>query len=66
MTQQQIKVGAVGFGAVGNYPPTKWRLVGKRGGAWVLEHVKHPSQTTGYPDQFVDWATVERIMDDKE
>jgi hypothetical protein len=62
MTQVKVRVGQVGFGAVNNYPPTHWRFAGRRGGSWVLEHVKHPSQSRAYPDQFVAWETVERIM----
>lgn len=57
-----IKVGSKGHGVVGNYPPATWRLAGKRANVWTLENVKHPSQSTSYPDQHVDWATVERIM----
>jgi hypothetical protein len=62
MTQVKIRVGQVGFGVVNDYPPTHWRFGGKLNGAWVLHHVKHPSQARAYPAQFVDWATVERIM----
>jgi hypothetical protein len=57
-----VKIGQVGFGAVGNYPPTNWKFTGVRNGSCVLEHVKHPSQSTGYGEQFVGWDDVHRIM----
>ena len=64
MTQQQtttVKVGTEGFGTLGGYPPARWRFDGKRAGAWVLSHVKHPSQSVRYPDQYVTWGDVVRI-----
>jgi hypothetical protein len=50
---------------VGNYPPTHWRYVGKRNGSCCLEHVRHPSQSRAYPDQFVSRSEVERILGGK-
>lgn len=62
MTVTTIKDGQVGFGRINGYDPAYWRLAGKRGGSWVLEHVKHSSQSRAFPDQFVAWAMVEQIM----
>jgi hypothetical protein len=61
-TKTQIKIGDKGHGTVNGYPPTTWRFVGKRGSSWMLEHVKHPSQSAAFAPQGVDWATVERVM----
>ncbi len=63
-TESACKLGTVGFGVVNDYPPTHWRFAGVRNKSCVLEHVKHPSQTTSYPDQFVSWSVVRRIMGD--
>ena len=64
MTSQssQFQIGQVGFGRVNNYGPTKWKFQGVRNGSCVLEHVRHPSQSVAYPDQFVSWDVVSHIM----
>ena len=55
-------IGKTGHGTIGGYPPTTWRYVGTRNGTCMLEHVKHPSQTTAYPDQGVTEDDVVRII----
>jgi hypothetical protein len=60
--QSEIKRGQIGFGVVGNYPPANWRFDGTRNGSCVLTHVKHPSQSVGYPPQFVSWDEVRRLL----
>lgn len=61
-TNEKIKVGQVGFGVVNDYPPARWKYVGLVNGTPMLEQVKPASQSTAFPPQGVDWATVERIM----
>jgi|ERR1700722_11030118 len=55
-------IGRQGFGPIGGYPPTTWRYVGTRNGTCMMEHVKHPSQSSAYPDQGVTVDDVLRIV----
>ena len=72
--ESQFKVGQIGFGAVNGYPPARWKFVGVTNSQVMgpdgpapklcrLEHVKHPSQSVAYPDQFVSFEACARIMD---
>ena len=58
---ETVKVGTVVFGTVGNYGPARWKYTGRRNGSLVLEHLKHPSQGTAFPEQFVSREELERL-----
>lgn len=56
-----VKVGDVLFGQVNGYPPARWKFDGVRNGSCCLSNVRHPSQSTSYPDQFVSWDEIRRL-----
>jgi hypothetical protein len=59
---QKIKVGTIGFGQIGGYPPARWRFIGVINGSVIVEHVKHRSQSVGFPPQGISWDELNRIM----
>ena len=57
-----VHYGQVGFGTIYNFPPARWRYVGRRCGAYAVEHVKPAAQSVAYPDQYVSLRTLLNLM----
>jgi len=62
MTAVLPAIGTIGFGVVGNYPPTHWKYIGTFQGSHVLWHVKPAAQSTPYSDQVVSREIIDRLF----
>jgi hypothetical protein len=57
-----VKYGTTAHAQLGNCPPATWRYEGTLNGSHVAAHVKHPSQSRAYPDQYLTREDVIRIF----